>query len=269
MKHVWVTSIAAVTSCVCAFAAARPAKDYGKLPLTFEVNAGQTDGRVKYLSRGAGYTLFLTSENVAILSLARTVNGEPQTTAIRMTMPGSKHADAIRGLEPIATVSNYFYGNDTTHWLKGVRHFGRISYDGVYPGVDLVYYGNQRQLEYDFVVAPGSDPRVIRLKFEGADRVSTENGDLVLQTRYGRLRQLKPVVYQEINGKRRYITAKYTVFGNKQAGFSIAAYDRSHKNLCSAETVGFSHAEEAPPFRTGTCVGCQPPPRLINLVLSS
>ena len=157
------------------------------------------------------------------------MNGEPQTTAIRMTMPGSKHADAIRGLEPVATVSNYFYGNDTTHWLKGVRHFGRISYDGVYPGVDLVYYGNQRQLEYDFVVAPGSDPRVIRLKFEGADRVSTENGDLVLQTRYGRLRQLKPVVYQEINGKRRYITAKYTVFGNKQAGFSIAAYDRSHK----------------------------------------
>src|SRR3954452_10098128 len=218
----------ALATCACGFAAASPVNDYGKLPLTFEANAGQTDNRVKYLSRGAGYTLFLTKDNQAILSLVRTsTKGDRQTAAVRMTMPGSQRANTIRPLDPLSTVSNYFYGNDAKHWLKGLRHYGRISYEGVYPGIDVVYYGKQRQLEYDFVVAPGSDPRVIRLKFDGADRVTTENGDLVLHTGYGPLRQVKPVVYQEINGERRYIAANYTLIGGKEAGFSIAKYDRS------------------------------------------
>ena len=108
-----------------------------------------------------------------------------------------------------------------------MKHYGKVAYEGVYPGIDVVYYGNQRQLEYDFVVAPGADPRVIRLKFD-ADRVSTDNGDLVLQTQYGSLRQLKPVVYQEVDGERRYIAANYTVH-NKEARFSIGAYDHSKK----------------------------------------
>ena len=175
-RQVWVWSIAAATTCMTALAGPRPTTDYGKLPLTFEANAGQADGRVKYLSRGAGYTLFLTSGNEAVVSLARTTaGGERLTTAVRMTMPGSKDAEAIRALEPQSHVSNYIYGNDPKRWLTGVKHYGRVSYQGVYPGIDVVYYGNQRQLEYDFVVAPGADPGAIRLKFD-ADRVSTENG---------------------------------------------------------------------------------------------
>ena len=131
-----------------AFAAVKPVIDYGKLPLTFEANAGQTDGRVKYLSRGAGYTLFLTSGNEAVLSLARvTSKGERKSATVRMTMRGSTPASAIRPSDPRSTVSNYYQGQDSGKWLRDVRHFGRVTYDGVYPGVDAVYYGNQRQLE--------------------------------------------------------------------------------------------------------------------------
>jgi hypothetical protein len=209
-----------------ALAGPRPTTDYGKLPLTFEANAGQADGRVKYLSRGAGYTLFLTSGNEAVVSLARTTaGGERLTTAVRMTMPGSKDAEAIRALEPQSNVSNYIYGNDPKRWLTGVKHYGRVSYESVYPGIDVVYYGNQRQLEYDFVVAPGADPGAIRLKFD-AERVSTENGDLLLHKTHGPLRQLKPVVYQEIDGKRRYIASNYVV-RNKEVRFALGKYDRS------------------------------------------
>ena len=119
-RQVWAWSIAAAATCVSAFAAPRPANDYGKLPLTFEENAGQTDGRVKYLSRGAGYTLFLTSGNEAVVSLSRTTSkGGRQSTAVRMMMPGSKGAQGVRALDPKPTVSNYFYGSDPKRWLTG------------------------------------------------------------------------------------------------------------------------------------------------------
>jgi hypothetical protein len=231
-KHrpLWVWSVAAA-SCVSAFAAVKPASDYGKLPLTFEANAGQTDGRVRYLSRGAGYTLFLTAENEAVVSLARTTSkGERQTAAVRMSMPGSKRASAIHALEPQANISNYYYGSDPKGWLTGVRHYGRVSYKGVYPGIDVVYYGNQRQLEYDFVVSPGANPKDIRLKFDGADRIATaSNGDLVLHTQYGEIRQRRPVVYQDVDGQRRFIAATYKVDVDHQAFFSLGTYDRSKK----------------------------------------
>jgi hypothetical protein len=224
-RSVWVWSVAAAT-CGSAIAAA-PVHDYGKLPLTFEANVGQTDGRVKYISRGAGYTLFLTAENEAVVSLARiTSKGERQATAVRMSLQGSKQT-AIQALDRQATISNYYQGADPKSWLTGIRHYGRVSYNDVYPGIDVVYYGNQRQLEYDFVVAPGANPKDIRLKFDGANRISTAaNGDLVLHTKYGEIRQRKPVVYQDVNGQRRFIAASYDV-RDRQASFKLGAYDRS------------------------------------------
>ena len=227
-RPLWVWSVAAA-SCVSAFAAVKPAKDYGKLPLTFETNAGQTDGRVKYLSRGAGYTLFLTAENEAVVSLARTTSkGDRQTAAVRMSLLGSKRASAIRALEPKSNISNYYYGADPKRWLTGVHHYGRVSYEGVYSGIDVVYYGNQRQLEYDFVVSPGANPKDIRLKFDGADRLATAaNGDLLLHTQYGEIRQRKPLVYQDVDGHRHLIAASYDVHSDHQASFSLGAYDHS------------------------------------------
>ena len=101
-------------------------------------------------------------------------------------------------------MSNYLLGNDPSQWHTSVPNYGGVKYQGVYPGIDLVYYGNQRQLEYDFVVSPGADPRRIRLGFQGADKLEVDaQGDLVLHTATGVIRQRKPVVYQEVEGLRR------------------------------------------------------------------
>ena len=131
-----------------------------------------------------------------------------------MTLPGSKTAESIQALEPQSTVSNYLYGSDPKRWMTGVKHYGRVSYSGVYPGVDLVYYGNQRQLEYDFVVAPGADPQQIMLSFAGPAKISVnESGDLVLSTPAGEVIQRKAIAYQEVASERQEVSAAYRVEG--------------------------------------------------------
>ena len=155
---------------------------YGKLPLSFEINEGQTDGRVKFLSRGAGYKLFLTSTE-AVLSLERGRRtgetghggkrlGSVRNDVLRMKLVGANAAPKIEGSDELPGKSNYFIGNNPKNWRMDVSNFGRVRYRGIYPGVDVVYYGNQRQLENDFVVGPGVDPKVIKLTFDG-DRKST------------------------------------------------------------------------------------------------
>src|ERR1700688_4111702 len=149
---------------------------YGKLPLSFERNQGQIDGQVKFLSRGSGYTLYLTAKE-AVLALRKTPsNGDnsenrsakirnaglttdhlPRTSAVlRMRLEGANPTPKVKGLEQLPGKSNYFIGNDHTKWHPNVPNYAHVKYEGVYPGVDLVYYGHQRQLEYDFVVAPGA-----------------------------------------------------------------------------------------------------------------
>jgi uncharacterized repeat protein (TIGR01451 family) len=227
---------------------------YGKLPLSFERNQGQTDGRVKFLSRGSGYTLYLTAKE-AVLALQKTPSkGENQnakirnaglatdqlprtSTVLRMRLEGANSAPKVRGLEQLPGKSNYFIGNDPTKWHTHVPNYARVQYEGIYPGVDLVYYGHQRQLEYDFVVAPGANPKSIRLAFEGAGqmKVGTE-GDLVLSGEGGELRFQKPVVYQLTGGRdrtqtsegvRTFIDGRYLLEGKSQVSFYLAAYDRS------------------------------------------
>ncbi|HWW75446.1 MAG TPA: SBBP repeat-containing protein, partial [Pyrinomonadaceae bacterium] len=126
---------------------------------------------------------------------------------------------------------NYFRGGDAGHWVTDVPTFGRVRYESVYPGVDLVYYGNRRELEYDFEVAPGANPSAVALKFEGADAISVENetGDLLVSVGGKVLRQRRPVVYQEIEGKRRAVSGGYALKGGGRVGFSLGAYDRSNK----------------------------------------
>src|SRR3712207_740566 len=113
-----------------------------------------------------------------------------------------------------------------TTLFRSVPTYGRVRYAEVYRGVDLVYYGNQRQLEYDFHIAPGADPRAVRLTFEGADRVEIDSrGDLLLHTPGGQVRQPKPIVYQEINGERRAVEGEYVIREGGEVGFNIGAYD--------------------------------------------
>jgi len=218
---------------------------YGKLPLSFEANQGQTDDRVKFIARGRGYSLFLTS-NEAVLSLRSqqppgktsgsfskgdhaTTPQEPQTTkrsVLRMKLMGVNPAPQVVGLEELPGKSNYFIGNDPTKWRTNIPTYAKIKHQAVYPGVDLVYYGNQGQLEYDFVVAPGADPKSITLGFEGADKIEVDaEGDLVLHTTGGQIRQHKPLVYQQVDGMRKEVAGGYALNDKNQVSFWVEEYD--------------------------------------------
>jgi Beta-propeller repeat/Abnormal spindle-like microcephaly-assoc'd, ASPM-SPD-2-Hydin len=218
-------------------------ESYGKLPLSFEANQGQTDGRVKFLSRGSGYSLFLTSDE-AVFSLrsskAKTASDksahalparQPEELAatravLRMKLVKANPAAKIDGEDELPGKSNYFIGNDPKKWRSDVQTFAKVKYEGVYPGIDLVYYGNQRELEYDFVVAPGADPHRIQLDLRGAKSIARdEQGDLVLQTGVGEVRWHKPVAYQEKNGTRQLVAARYAVTNTHEVRFEVARYD--------------------------------------------
>jgi hypothetical protein len=217
---------------------ARIVEAYGKLPLSFEANHGQADAQVKYLARGRGYTLFLT-ETDAVLILrneasaisgkrsARTdQNKKPSRTLLRMQLVGVNPHPKVVGLNKLPGKSNYFIGNNPKNWRTHVPNYTRVRYQDVYPGVDLLYYGKQRQLEYDFVIAPGADPNSITLAFDGAERLEiNDQGDLVLHIAGGKVIQHAPVIYQEINGVNQAINGHYVLRGKHQVGFHVATYD--------------------------------------------
>jgi hypothetical protein len=201
---------------------------FGQLPLSFEVNQGQTDPRVKFFSRGSGYSLFLTSAE-AVLALraptARAADSASQTV-LRMTLIGANPSARVSGMNELPGKTNYLAGHDRTHWRTGVPTYEKVSYGAIYPGVDLVYYGNGHHLEYDFIVAPGANPGTIALRFEGArDVVIDEGGDLVLRVADSEIRQPKPVIYQEIDGARQQVEGRYVMIGKDQVGFDVAKYD--------------------------------------------
>ncbi len=198
---------------------------YGKLPLSFEINRGQADSEVKFLSRGGAYGLFL-SDNKATLRLQSGKAGEKSAT-VSLNLIGANALPQVEGVDPLPGKSNYLIGNDSSKWRTGIANFAKVRYREIYRGIDLVYYGNQQQLEYDFVVKPGADPKVIKLSFDGAEQLRIDrNGDLVLGTPGGEVRQSKPVIYQEVNGERRGVNGRYTI-QDQTVGFKIANYDRS------------------------------------------
>ncbi len=205
---------------------------YAQLPMRFEQNAGQTDARVRYMARGAGYSLYLTG-NEAVLSLKKTGDENGKTAAeaiVRMGLVGSNPAPRVTALERQAGRSNYFRGNDRSRWRRDVPNYGKVQYEEVYPGVDLVFYGRQRELEYDFVVAPGADPDRIRMEFR--DHLArhrrpsiNDRGELILSTSGGEVVQKKPFAYQVVQGKQRQVACDYTLAENGQVGFRLAAHD--------------------------------------------
>ncbi|HTR38268.1 MAG TPA: SBBP repeat-containing protein [Bryobacteraceae bacterium] len=197
-------------------------ESYGKLPLSFEANQGQTDRRVKFLSRGSGYTLFLTQDS-AVFSL----HGKKTNAALRMKVLGANPHAAVAGTDGLPGKSNYFVGNDPRQWRTNVPTYASVKYTEVYPGIDLVYHGNQRLLEYDFMVAPGADPRAIELRFHGAKRLTVNpDGALVIGIGDNEVIEHAPVVYQEIGGRRRALPGRYVLRGRGRVGFSVAGYDR-------------------------------------------
>ncbi len=194
----------------------RAAQLLSRQPLSFEANVGQTDPRVKFLSRGPGAALFFTATESA-LTVGR--------AAVRMKLVGANPRPVVEGLEDLAARSNYYVGSDPSQWRAGVPHYAKVRYRAVYPGIDLIFYGNQGQLEYDFVVAPGAD-RAIRIAYEGAPRVRlTPDGDLELRAGGATVRHRRPVVYQLAAGQRRPIPARYQLAGSSEAAFRVGPYD--------------------------------------------
>jgi hypothetical protein len=153
---------------------------------------------------------------------------QAQSAVLRMGLVGAARKPLVSGLEELPGKANYFIGNDPAKWRTNVPTYAKVHYREVYPGIDLVYYGNQRSLEYDFVVAPGADPRKIALSFKGAERLEIDaQGDLVLHTMGGIIRQHKPVIYQEVDGVRQEVAGGYVRKGKNRIGFKVAAYDSS------------------------------------------
>jgi hypothetical protein len=196
--------------------------EFLSLPLTFEANRGQTDPAVKFLSRGDGYALFLT-EDSAVFKL-RSNQERSSSAVVRMKLMGVNSRVKISGAQPLAGTVNYFMGNDPSQWATGITTFGKVNYRQVYRGVDLVYYGTERRLEYDFIVAPGAAPGQIALEFSGAKPAIGADGDLVLTLDGKPLAFRKPVVYQTIAGKKEMIAGNYKLSGNR-AQFALGKYD--------------------------------------------
>jgi hypothetical protein len=208
------------------------------IPMFFEPNQGQTAPQVKFLARGAGYGLFLTA-NEAVLKLqkaipaTRTAAPIPQPeppSVIRMRLEGANTSARVSGASPLPGRSNYFVGSDAAQWRSGIPQFARVEYQAVYPGIDLVYYGNQGQLEYDFRVAPGAHPEQIALTFTGATaRIDTASGDLVLSTASGDVLFHAPHVYQPAGSSsgstEKIVSASFRRLADNKVGFAVEDYD--------------------------------------------
>ena len=211
------------------FAASPPAYGGGispvrpALPLVFEPNLGQTTPETRYFSRGGSHALFLNAQESVLVLRSK----DKSTERIRMHLEGANRDAAIDAEARLEGHSNYMIGNDRSQWRTDVPHFGKVRYREVYPGIDLVYYGKEGLLEYDFVLAPEADPGRIRFRIEGARSVKLDAaGDLVLTLANGETRHRKPVVYQELAGGRRLVAGRYTLRGN-QVGFELASYDKT------------------------------------------
>jgi photosystem II stability/assembly factor-like uncharacterized protein len=219
---------------------------YGKLPLSFEANEGQAAPRVKFVARGSGYGLSLTQTGATLtlnkkatrqtsrdsvderemMGLASRTR-QPAPAVLRLQLKGADPDPRVMGTDELAGKVNYLTGADSKRWRTNIQTYARVRYEQVYKDIDLVYYGNQGQLEYDFEIAPGGNPDDIRLAFEGMQRLALdEKGDLLLKMKDGDVRWHKPVVYQEVNGARREIAGRYVIENRgREVRFKVGAYD--------------------------------------------
>jgi Beta-propeller repeat len=209
------------------------------LPIGFEPNQGQSDSRVRFLARGNGYGLYLMPSQ-AVLTLPQHSTAGMRQAAVEMQLAGANQQAEMIGSDRLAGHSNYFIGNDSSRWLHNIPQFGRVQYRAVYPGIDLAFYGNQNQLEYDFEVSPGSDAHQIELNFAGATNVSVAgNGDLVLGVDGRELRFEAPHIYQKSSAGVQTVAGSFVMRSKDSAGFEIGAYDRS-RTLVIDPVLAFS-----------------------------
>ena len=206
-------------------------RQYGRLPLAFEPNLGQANGQARFLAHGDGYSLFLASRE-AVLALRESPKSKSAEHAradvLRMQLVGANDAAPFSAIDELPGKSNYLLGKNPGDWHTNVPTYRKVAEQGIYPGVDLVYYGTQRQLEYDFVVAPRADVAPIRLAIQGAQNLHIDDqGELVMAVEGGEVRLHKPVAYQEAGAEKEMVAANYTLDANHQVHFEVGDYDRS------------------------------------------
>lgn len=215
----------------------------GQLPMIFEPNQGQADSRVKFVSHGGGYSLFLDSTGAVLAMRAQSASpgqsGSRSMESVRMTLVGSNPAAAVVGGDQLPGMSNYFIGNDPKKWHTGIPQYAGVHYQDVYPGIDLVFYGSQGHLEYDFKVAPGADPAQAELQFDGAAKLQLSGGDLILKGTSAGVRLHAPHIYQKRGARQQPVEGRFVLRAANRVGFEIGAYDRS-RELVIDPTISYS-----------------------------
>lgn len=259
---------------------------YGRLPLSFEANQGQTDRRVKFLSRGPGYMLFLTRKEMvlrltaesrasregstdesaegpaliaparlpistAVPSSSRSSRAPRVVSVLQMRFIGASESVKAVGLDELPGKSNYFAGRDPTRWQTGVPQFAQVEYQGIYPGVDVIYYGLHGQLESDFRLAPGADPDNLVIEILGADRIALDaEGNVALQFPSGSMSLHKPTIFQKVANSERPVEGHYALEGENRVRLALGDYDRRlavviDPSLVYSTYVGGSSGDDA------------------------
>ncbi len=203
---------------------------YGNLPLSFEINEGQAQPKVEFISRTTSRVVYFSHDGLWVRGVAAAKNGAPP---LEMTLAGANPSVVVQGMDKLPGKTNYLIGNDPKRWRHNVPTFAKARYSDIYPGIDLVYYGNQSKLECDFNVKPGADPHSIRLDFRGSHFIRIENdGDLLVKAAGNQIRFSKPIVYQIISPQggaatqRRSVDGHYAAHGH-EVRFEIGAYDKT------------------------------------------
>ena len=194
------------------------------IPLEFEANTGQFAPEVRYLARGSNHFVYLTHDGMTLgFNDARQSN-----SSLRMSLVGAVPGATMSGEARTGGVSNYLIGNDPAQWRQGVEHYGRVRYSRVWRGIDLLFYGKDQALEYDFIVHPGGDPAAIRLRYENARSLRLdERGDLILATEQGEVRQHRPQIYQLSKGVRHTLSGGYRILDDHEVRLDIQSYNRN------------------------------------------
>lgn len=220
---------------------------FGQLPMSFEPNYGQVNPSVRFLSRGHGYALFLEPGQVTFVLRVRTHEEVGQRLArkarlranrpeankfsesvVRMRFVGADPHAQLEGQDVLPGVVSYFLGNEPRNWRVAIPSFSKVKYRNIYPGIDLQFYGNQQELEYDFLVSPYADPDAICIEFEGADKLELgEDGGLIVHVQDRQIHWRKPVAYQPGTNGIRQVVCEHALVGNTKVGFVLGGYDRN------------------------------------------
>jgi hypothetical protein len=197
------------------------------LPISFEENHGQVDSNVRYLAHAGKSAIYFTPNEAVLALYSRDSKKQPALSALRMRWIGANEHSEMVAERPLPGRINYLIGRDPARWHTGLPTYGQVRYRDLFPGVDAVFFGKDGEIEYDLVLRPGTDPEKISFGLEGVQSMKLAgNGDLVLQLANGEVRHRRPMVYQENDGARRWLSAHYVIHNNKTIGYEIAGVNR-------------------------------------------